>query len=334
MKISIIVPIYNGEKYIEKTINSLLEQSYKEIELILVNDGSKDKSLNICKSYADKDARIVVINKENGGISNARNCGLKRATGEMVSFVDQDDKILPNIYTTLTKNISKYDDMVISGKSMLLLDKNNKVIEQKEYKYLDRTITDKKEIVKLCFNKNRDTCLLHLWNCLYRRSIIEENKIQFDENLKFGHEDSLFNIQYANCCSRIRLTSGIVYQYYRREATSTSMQDNSRYIQDIQRYASVVSGVMDCDSSMLFTYLFRLGINLFSQYSNRHELDKSVLQLKDIYEITNTNSYSSKINFGCINSKFYGLFLASIVFLLKIKLPKLCVRLIYITKKK
>ena len=81
-KISVIVPVYNAEKYIEKTIQSLIEQTFKEIEIILVNDGSKDKSKQICENYAERDKRIVVLNKENGGLADARNAGMRIATAK------------------------------------------------------------------------------------------------------------------------------------------------------------------------------------------------------------------------------------------------------------
>lgn len=91
MKISIIVPIYNCEKYLEQCIGSLVKQTYSDIEIILVNDGSTDSSLSICKKYSETDDRIQVINKKNGGVSSARNVGIKVSTGEYVIFVDADD---------------------------------------------------------------------------------------------------------------------------------------------------------------------------------------------------------------------------------------------------
>lgn len=92
--ISIIVPIYNKENIISKTIESLIAQNYGNIEILLVNDGSKDKSLEICSAWAKKDGRIKVLDKENGGVSSARNAGLKAASGEYIGFVDGDDTVL------------------------------------------------------------------------------------------------------------------------------------------------------------------------------------------------------------------------------------------------
>jgi glycosyltransferase involved in cell wall biosynthesis len=109
MKISIIVPVYNVESYLRKCINSIQNQTLENIEIILVNDGSKDKSGDICDEYKKKDHRIVVIHKENGGLSSARNAGLEMATGELIGFVDSDDWIEPDYFQVLQDGIIKYN---------------------------------------------------------------------------------------------------------------------------------------------------------------------------------------------------------------------------------
>ena len=112
--VSIIVPVYNAEKYIKNCVLSILNQDYKNIELILVNDGSKDNSYNICKQLAEKDNRIRLFNKENGGTSSARNYGLDNAKGEYVCFIDSDDFACPNYVTTLLA-ATQNADMGIGG---------------------------------------------------------------------------------------------------------------------------------------------------------------------------------------------------------------------------
>ena len=106
--ISVIVPVYNSEKYLKKCIESILDQTYENIEIILVDDGSTDKSSAICDEYANKDLRISVIHKENGGLSSARNAGLKASCGELIGFVDSDDYIEPTMYEKLKENMDKY----------------------------------------------------------------------------------------------------------------------------------------------------------------------------------------------------------------------------------
>lgn len=106
-KISIIVPVYNTEKYLSKCLNSLIKQTYKDIEIIVVNDGSKDKSLEIAKKFAKQDNRIKVFNKENGGLSSARNFGIEKASGEYIGFVDSDDYIKENMFEILYNMIKE-----------------------------------------------------------------------------------------------------------------------------------------------------------------------------------------------------------------------------------
>ncbi|MDF2881617.1 MAG: hypothetical protein K0R54_2174 [Clostridiaceae bacterium] len=109
MKISIIVPVYNVEYYLKRCIDSILNQTIKNIEIILVNDGSKDKSGDICEEYKKKDHRVIVIHKKNGGLSSARNAGLEIAAGELVGFVDSDDWIEPDYFETLYNGIIRYN---------------------------------------------------------------------------------------------------------------------------------------------------------------------------------------------------------------------------------
>ena len=114
-KVSIIVPVYNVEKYLEKCLDSLVNQSLHDIEIICVNDGSKDDSLDILEKYAKKDSRIKIINKQNQGLSAARNDGLKVAAGEYVGYVDSDDWVDLNFYEKLYESAKKYNAEIASG---------------------------------------------------------------------------------------------------------------------------------------------------------------------------------------------------------------------------
>ena len=114
-KISIIVPVYNVEKYLEKCVRSILAQTFTDFELILVDDGSPDSSGAMCDQFAEQDQRVKVIHKENGGLSDARNAGIEIATGEYLGFVDSDDYIADDMYELLYTNIVKDADLSICG---------------------------------------------------------------------------------------------------------------------------------------------------------------------------------------------------------------------------
>lgn len=328
MKISIIVPVYNGSKYLDKTISSLLNQPYKDIELILINDGSTDNSREICEKYKFFDNRIILINQINRGISSARNVGLEIATGDYISFIDQDDMISDNIYEILMSGFNSDVDLVVSGKVMKLIDEDE-LINEVHYVYKDANFKSSKELFELIMNVNRDMCLLHLWNCLYRRDVITKYNIRFNTCFKFGHEDSLFNIQYISHCNSVQLKSGIVYYYSRRKETSTSLKRNMDYICNFKLYSEITkdSLISNLDKkenrSILYTYLIRLGISLFKQYSCG-DIIKKCRELNTIIElcqmISETNHISSK-GIGYL----YSFYLKVVIILKKIGLSNLAI---------
>ena len=179
--ISIIVPVYNVEKYFDECVKSILNQSYKNIEIILVNDGSTDNSGNLCDNYATIDPRIKVIHKENGGLSDARNFGMKNANGEYFSFIDSDDYIdkyfIENLYNAL---ISQGDDCKIS---MCRFTRNINDFSN------DKSIANKvdsNEVLKDILYQNDDSLYsVAAWNKLYHKTVF--NSIIFPKG--FINED-------------------------------------------------------------------------------------------------------------------------------------------------
>ena len=126
-KISVIIPIYNSSQTLERTINSVITQTYKNLEIILVNDGSTDDSIEICKKYAEKDNRIIIVNQENKGVGEARNHGIDISTGDFISFVDSDDTMDENLYKELiATQIVTNADIVESG-AKVVLGKDNEI---------------------------------------------------------------------------------------------------------------------------------------------------------------------------------------------------------------
>ena len=115
MRISVIIPVYNTEQYLSRCLDSILSQSFDDFELLLIDDGSTDSSGAICDSYAEKDSRVRVFHKENGGVSSARNLGLDNAKGEWIYFVDSDDEVLPDGLLTMVNCISEEVDVVMGG---------------------------------------------------------------------------------------------------------------------------------------------------------------------------------------------------------------------------
>ena len=181
--ISIIVPIYNVEKYLRKCIDSIIGQTYKDIQIILVNDGSPDGCPQICDEYAEKDSRIIVIHQVNSGVSVARNAGLKVATGEYIGFVDADDFVALDMYENMVKVLERDDtDLVICGYDYV--DEHGNVL--RAYQEKDSEIISQKECFKRYFDMPPSIRLV-IWNKLFKRELF--NDISFPQDIK-GAEDA------------------------------------------------------------------------------------------------------------------------------------------------
>ncbi|MFL2127368.1 glycosyltransferase family 2 protein [Latilactobacillus curvatus] len=273
MKLSIIIPVYNGEKYIKKTVSQILRQSVPDMEILLIDDGSLDRSHAVCEELAEADFRVRSFTKTNGGISNARNLGMKYAKGDYIAFADQDDEVLENAYHTLLAGYSENDiDFVISGKTMQLIGENNQILEDRDYAYPNARLSGNELFKEIC-NMNQNFSFAHIWNCLYRRDIIEKYHIQFDVSLKFGHEDTLFNILYGSHCKSVQTVPGLVYKYTRRAKSSTSMMENKGYIDDFSHILNVSHQALTQKlvtkelKETYYTFMLRMGLGLYRQYS-------------------------------------------------------------------
>lgn len=195
-KISIIVPIYNAEKYIEKCIVSIVQQTYKNWELLLIDDGSIDNSSVICKDYATQDSRIKYIYQTNNGVSVARNTGLENAKGDWIMFVDADDQIKPNTLFACSELINDYDIIRFEA-----IDTYGRILELPSCQTQDYIY----EVIQ------RKT-FLAIWGGLYKRKIFKENNIKFDSQLKYG-EDWIVLIQLIMYSSRVFFLKEILYEY-------------------------------------------------------------------------------------------------------------------------
>lgn len=203
-KISVIVPVYKVEECVSKCIESVLAQKYTDFELILVDDGSPDRSGEICDKYAQKDKRIRVLHQKNGGVSSARNLGLKNAIGEWVCFIDSDDVIGKTYLADFNMN-DEIADLYSQG-----------------YIVLDKTGSRKVVLdIPLGVSKQNILCLLEQYNILnspcyklYKRNLIIDNNILFDTSLPFG-EDHIFTLQYLLYVNDVSYSPSASYIYQR-----------------------------------------------------------------------------------------------------------------------
>ena len=191
MKYSVIIPAYNAEKTINRCVDSLLEQKRSDIEIVLVNDGSKDSSGDICKAYAAEHNCVHYIEKENGGVSSARNAGLDAATGEYVLFVDSDDHVAPDLFANIDRMVDTEDADWI--RFSVCVDNGT---EKKENTCGRFSYRSREELLPHIVNDICSKAINGPWAKLYKRSIIEEHNIRFPEGASVG-EDRVFNIVYS-----------------------------------------------------------------------------------------------------------------------------------------
>lgn len=220
-KVSVIIPVYNGKKYMDKCLKSVQKQTLKDIEIICVDDGSTDNTLSILTDYADKDPRIKVYSQKNAGAGAARNVGLSTAKGEYVTFVDSDDWVEPEMYRCLyEKAVKEQSDMVISGQVKLLDDKTHYFTDA-DTMYLMEDGPFTAEEFPILFN----SCFL--WNRLYRRGFLDEIGFKIPEGRKFA-EDLLPCAQTSVCAKRISMVSQGFYTYNIHDGSLTDTLNKSK----------------------------------------------------------------------------------------------------------
>ncbi len=227
VKVSIIVPVYNVEKYLKKCLDTVINQTLKEIEIICVNDGSTDKSRKILEKYSKKDSRIIILDKENGGLSSARNAGMKIAKGEFLGFVDSDDWVDVTMFEKLYENAKKYDSQMSICAVHKYDDKTKKLLYDDPYftlGYFDESFDNR------AFNHHEtigfmlDLCVM-AWNKIYKRSFIEEHQIFFPDGLIF--EDGPFFFRAFFRMQRVSLIRDFLY-YYRINRPNSIVQKGDK----------------------------------------------------------------------------------------------------------
>lgn len=230
--ISIIIPVYNVEKYLRKCVESVIGQTLKEIEIILVDDGSSDNSGSICEEYAKNDSRIKVIHKENGGVSSARNVGLDNAIGKYIMFVDADDSLEYNAADIfLSYKISTNADLVICG---YYRDDEKVYFKGRRIKSLSKITAAEAVAGKFKY------VMGFLWNKLFSKEIIDEAQIRFDETIAIC-EDSLFCQNYVANCNKIVCLNEILYHHSLNEDSTMHRKFSQNNVTVFSAYEKIIS---------------------------------------------------------------------------------------------
>ena len=319
--ISIIIPVYNAEKYLQRCIDSIIAQTYTDWEAILVNDGSKDGSRAICEEYVAKDSRISLIDKQNGGPSSARNAGLEQARGGYVYFMDADDWVetkfldnfVRNAYATkrlryetqseiATKTIDEPYDIIFQG---FVREFPDGKVEKSFAMDADTSVMSKEEIICRLYKEH---VYGWSWCKLFRREIIERHHIRFDESLRLW-EDELFTSEFQKYAGRVRTVKSHLYHYM--YYPNSLMQTNNTYLKRLFLSERMNEALMPIANDELKEYInttynknlkYSLLMALKNEPNHRCDeetkevlLDRYYTRIKEYPELKKYNVLSNKI---------------------------------------
>lgn len=234
--ISVVIPVYNVEKYLHQCVTSIINQTFKDLEIILVDDGSKDRSGEICDELQSTDNRVKVIHKENGGVSKARNNGLQIATGEYIIFVDSDDWVPADAYEKMYNSAETNNADVVLGDAYFVT--KNKTSYRKYFRneFVHTEKTDINELIKALFRwtycpslpeKNHSLGYYAPWNKLAKRSILVEKNIKFDDRLNGICDDLLYSAYLLASVNKVNYIGSPVYYYRDVEYSLTNKYKNN-----------------------------------------------------------------------------------------------------------
>ena len=312
--ISIIIPIYNAENYIDLCLKSILNQVNDSIEVILVNDGSKDSSKDKCEYYCRNNKNIILINQENLGVSAARNTGLKVAKGKYIGFVDIDDTIKSNTIEVLLNEIKSIDaDLIIWGIECTQHFKSGNIKkeiithEAKEF-----TINEFEESLYKYFN---NWYLNYTWNKLYKKSIIKKANLKFNENMSTS-EDLLFNSLYLRSCKKIKIINDI----YRKvsENSITRKYHNDEYGMQKKAYDELVNTLNingkynDLNKAVLDDYYIKFAYNIVYNVVNKDFKISNKRKKNILKRIKSDVNLKSKLQENFNKNKFNKIFYCSL----------------------
>lgn len=254
-KVTVIIPIYNTEKYLNRCLESVILQTYPNLEIILVDDGSTDNSGVICDNYAKKDSRVRVIHQINSGVSIARNIAIDVAQGEYIKFVDSDDTMDT---FAIEKMIAKSSgcDAIISGFRYIdkinnnisqVIPEINKKISQKEFKKIYIELYKKQLVGGPC-------------TCLYKTNIIKKNGIKFRDNMSYG-EDTLFNLEYFSKCDSLFILNDHYYNIYRERSDSLTQRYNPNRLDNVLDIARSIEKYIELSNEKQGQEFYKVYLN-------------------------------------------------------------------------
>ena len=261
LKVSVILPIYNCEQFLDKCIESVATQTYKNLEIICVNDGSTDESLSICEKWKQKDGRIIIVNKDNGGLSSARNEGLKRVSGELVCFVDADDYLESSMIEKLYNNMNKTNSDISMCSFFMEDEKGDMYCECPE---MEEMTYSNIEFLSLLSSIRQDRYVV-AWNKLYKFRLFDEIKFPVGKI----HEDQFVAHKLFFKANKISTISEKLYHYVVHENSLSHMKNPIRHFDDIDALFDRIEFYQQKNLSELIADVEQTMARLFKFYKNK-----------------------------------------------------------------
>lgn len=278
---SIILPVYNVKKYLNRCVDKLLCEKFKNFEIILVDDGSTDGCYNICDEYVEKDSRISVIHKENGGLSSARNEGFKTAKGKYIFWLDSDDYIVQDALSIL------YNHLKDNNVDIIKYNYIKQPINEPEYSVLEPGIYNKEEIcnsvLKLAI-ESTGSFIWSVWSHIYKREFLIKNSLSFISEREIGSEDYLFNLQSYLRAKNILVIKDTLYNYDLRMGSLTNRYRQNLMNQYLKLYKLMSNEIMQSDNDQLMESIYN-----FYVWNGYHVLMTNEMRITEKHKIKDRN---------------------------------------------
>ncbi len=334
--LSIIVPVYNVCAFLEKCVNSILSQTFKDFELILVDDGSTDGSGELCDSFVKRDSRVKVIHKENGGVVSARKAGIQAACGEYAGYVDGDDWIDPHMYEKMMYFMKKHNcdlvmcDVVHESKSLPLSSGGTRIDISNGY--YSREELEEKILPKMMYAGEFYKFGIYpvIWNKLYRREKLITHQMAIDDAIKTGEDAACVYPYILNCGSLYFIKDLSLYHYRRSRNQMTAAYDETYFerFKALYKFFSQSEIAYSPYANQLdyyYSYLIKTSISNELKKGNAVSFIKKLKNIKDICNFAKQEGFIGKIRISALHHRLYFR-------LVKMKKPLLLVTGIYITR--
>ncbi len=295
-KISVVVPVYNVEKYLKECIDSIINQTLEDIEIICVNDGSTDSSLEILNNYAKKDSRIIVINKSNSGYGHTMNMGLNAASGEYIGIIESDDFADKNMFEDLYKLAKEYDADIVKGDWYNYWSKN-------KFARKNNRISSAKTL-KLT-NSKQDKSLLRInpsvWSAIYKKEFLNKYNIRFLETPGASYQDLAFSFKVFALAEKVILTDK-AYLYYRQDNMNSSVKSKTKVYCVCDEYEEI-DRFLEEYPDLKFEFKVQEEINRYNGYvSSVLRIDDSV---KPEFVKVFSDHFKEEYNTGLLGNEFF-----------------------------